>query len=108
MSEIRVRHVVGRAFALVIACGLSGCGEVERPAPAAGGGAQNASATLDWCAEHGVPESVCTRCKASLIPAFKAKKDWCSEHSMPESQCVACNPELAAKFKAMAPRPARP
>lgn len=48
----------------------------------------------DWCGEHQVPESACTRCDASLIPAFKATNDWCEEHGLPESQCLACNPNL--------------
>ncbi len=48
----------------------------------------------DWCDEHGVPESQCTRCNPSLIPAFKATKDWCEEHGLPESQCTKCNPEI--------------
>jgi len=48
----------------------------------------------DWCGEHAVPESMCTRCNASLTPAFKATGDWCEEHSMPKSQCLACNPDL--------------
>jgi hypothetical protein len=48
----------------------------------------------DWCGEHAVPESQCTRCNPKLIPAFKATKDWCEEHSMPESQCTKCNPEI--------------
>jgi hypothetical protein len=48
----------------------------------------------DWCDEHGVPESQCTRCNPKLIPAFKATKDWCEEHSMPESQCTKCNPDI--------------
>lgn len=48
----------------------------------------------DWCAEHAVPESMCTRCNASLIPAFKATGDWCAEHGLPESQCTICNPNL--------------
>ena len=48
----------------------------------------------DWCDEHQVPESQCTRCNPALIPAFKATKDWCAEHSLPESQCTKCNPEL--------------
>ena len=58
----------------------------------------------DWCGEHGVPESVCTKCKPELAEQFKAKGDWCKEHGVPESQCVACDPSLAAKFKAMAPK----
>jgi cobalt-zinc-cadmium efflux system membrane fusion protein len=59
---------------------------------------------VDWCGGHGVPESVCTRCNADLIPAFKAKGDWCKEHDLPNSQCVKCNPELKAEFEAMDPR----
>ncbi len=48
----------------------------------------------DWCGEHGVPESMCTRCNATLVAAFKATGDWCAEHGVPESQCLACNPDL--------------
>jgi hypothetical protein len=48
----------------------------------------------DWCAEHAVPESQCTRCNTDLIAAFKATGDWCAEHGLPESQCLKCNPEL--------------
>ena len=48
----------------------------------------------DWCGEHEVPESMCTRCNPSLIPAFKATNDWCGEHGLPESQCLKCNPDL--------------
>lgn len=48
----------------------------------------------DWCAEHEVPESLCTRCNPRLVPAFQANGDWCAEHGLPESQCRACNPDL--------------
>lgn len=48
----------------------------------------------DWCEEHQVPESQCTRCNPALIPAFKATGDWCGEHGVPESQCLKCNPQL--------------
>ncbi|MBI4953040.1 MAG: hypothetical protein HY908_13480 [Myxococcales bacterium] len=48
----------------------------------------------DWCEEHGVPESQCTRCDPSLAAAFKATNDWCKEHGLPESQCTKCNPGL--------------
>ena len=48
----------------------------------------------DWCEEHQVPESQCTRCNKDLIPAFKATNDWCPEHGLPESQCKICNPEI--------------
>lgn len=48
----------------------------------------------DWCGEHAVPESLCTRCNPSLTAAFKATGDWCEAHGLPESQCLACNPDL--------------
>lgn len=48
----------------------------------------------DWCGEHAVAESQCTRCDASLVPAFQATGDWCPEHGLPESQCLQCNPEV--------------
>ncbi len=48
----------------------------------------------DWCVGHGVPESQCTRCNPSLIPAFQATGDWCAEHGLPMSQCLQCNPDL--------------
>jgi cobalt-zinc-cadmium efflux system membrane fusion protein len=46
----------------------------------------------DWCAEHGVPESICIECDASLQPKPKAK-GWCKLHGIPE--CTLCNPKLA-------------
>jgi hypothetical protein len=58
----------------------------------------------DWCPEHGVPESVCTRCNAALIADFKKKGDWCKEHDLPESQCLICHPELKEKLEAMRPK----
>jgi hypothetical protein len=58
----------------------------------------------DWCPEHGVPESICTRCNASLVEGFKKKGDWCKEHDLPESQCLVCHPELKGKFEAMKPK----
>lgn len=48
----------------------------------------------DWCGEHAVPESQCSRCDSTLVAAFKATDDWCPEHGLPESQCLVCNPEL--------------
>jgi len=48
----------------------------------------------DWCGEHGVPESLDTRCDKSLVPAFKATGDWCDKHGLPLSQCKKCNPKL--------------
>lgn len=48
----------------------------------------------DWCKEHAVPESVCTRCNPSLIESFKESGDWCAGHDLPESNCRLCNPEI--------------
>jgi hypothetical protein len=59
-----------------------------------------AAQVADWCKEHGVPESVCTRCNDSLVAKFKEKGDWCSQHNVPESQCLKCNPALQQKFAA--------
>ena len=56
----------------------------------------------DWCGEHQVPESQCTRCNPDLIPAFRATGDWCEEHGLPESQCLLCNPGLRIERRAQA------
>ena len=55
----------------------------------------------DWCGEHGVPESQCTRCDPSLVAAFQATGDWCKEHALPESQCKVCNPSLVIERPAV-------
>ena len=93
-------------LAVVAAASLSSSAcsrDAERAAPAAssrGASVAHASASVvpgsheDWCDEHGVPESQCSRCNPKLIPAFKATGDWCEEHALPESQCLACNPDL--------------
>jgi len=82
---------------------LSACGRSDSPpatttpaspaAPHAPAGVVPGSHE-DWCGEHAVPESLCTRCNPSLIAAFKATGDWCPEHSRPESQCLLCHPDL--------------
>jgi hypothetical protein len=99
----------------LFAVSTGGCGEGEKPAappsaPTVRPGAPAKTAPLvapskaaDWCGEHGVPESACTKCNADLIPDFKKKGDWCEKHGLPDSQCTACHPELVARFKAMAP-----
>lgn len=67
--------------------------DAEAPKAAAGPVAKPGSHE-DWCDEHAVPESQCTRCDPSLVAAFKATADWCEEHGLPESQCVKCNPDI--------------
>lgn len=110
-----VRGVLGSAV-LALALTVIGCGESgseKSPAPPAkpGGAVESPKAPLvnapkaaDWCKEHMVPESVCTRCNKDLIADFKKKGDWCAKHDLPESQCTKCHPDLEAKFKAMAPK----
>lgn len=95
----------------LLAVAFAACDAKSEPAPAAERAASAAPAASaretahaptgvkpgsheDWCGEHQVPESMCTRCNASLIAAFKATGDWCEEHGLPESQCLACNPDL--------------
>jgi hypothetical protein len=80
----------------LVCSSLVSCGEAPKKPQAA----QHADAKVvagsyeDWCGEHQVPESQCTRCNPELIAAFKATNDWCEEHGLPESQCLACNPDL--------------
>ena len=105
-------------FSLSLALAALACSKAKEPAPGGAApapaaaaanddGAKHAAADVkpgshdDWCDEHGVPESQCTRCNPDLIPAFKATGDWCEEHGMPESQCRVCNPDLRIE------RPAR-
>ena len=100
------RAPVTIAFVLTLASfATTACGKEQAAPPAAGKNQQAeelrhaATAVVpgsheDWCGEHGVPESQCTRCNPSLIAAFKATGDWCEEHGVPESQCLKCNPNL--------------
>ncbi len=76
-------------------------GTVRFPGPAS----SPVEPTLDqgWCGGHGVPESVCTRCNASLIPKFKEAGDWCAAHSLPETQCTVCHPEVEAEWAQLDP-----
>ena len=58
----------------------------------AAGNEPHAAETRDWCGEHGVPESMCTRCNPNLSATFQESGDWCAEHAFPESVCPQCNP----------------
>ena len=107
-----------RYWNLIVACAVSmaiaACGDAAAPksdAPPAKAPASETKTPLvpvkkaaDWCKEHGVPESACTKCNTDLIASFKAKGDWCDQHGVPKSQCIACDPSIAAKLVAMAPK----
>ena len=53
-----------------------------------------------WCAEHGVPEGVCSQCSAKIAADFQKKGDWCADHDRAKSQCFVCDPGLKEKFAA--------
>lgn len=95
---------------LVLPCllALSSC-DKKQPAEQSNAGAtqQTAAAEPDWCAEHDIPESICTNCNKKLIADFKKSGDWCKEHDLPESHCALCNPDVKEKFEAMKPKPGK-
>lgn len=109
MSSNRFVASIASALLLIAA----GCSEGDTPTAKPAAAPEKAAPVTplikkqeaaDWCVEHVVPESVCTRCNDTLIASFKAKGDWCNQHGLPESQCFTCKPELKAKFEAMAPK----
>ena len=92
-------------LAFIAAASLAACEKKTASKPPAAKTVEvTKTSETDWCAEHGVPESVCTRCSPKLIADFKQKGDWCDTHKLPKSQCIECDPSLKAKFEAMAPK----
>ncbi len=55
--------------------------------------------SMGFCKEHGVPEAICSRCRADLEPVFRARNDWCGGHGVSESQCELCNPGTLEKYR---------
>ncbi len=86
-----------RGGALLVALAILACGgggdKPERVSTRAAGASTSGAVDGAMCAEHGVPEAICTKCNPKLIPVFKAKGDWCEEHGFPESVCPICHPE---------------
>ncbi|MBO6940573.1 MAG: efflux RND transporter periplasmic adaptor subunit [Deltaproteobacteria bacterium] len=77
-----------------LALALMACGPAEPEAAAEQSAATDPEA---MCAEHGVLEAVCTICKPSLVPVFRARGDFCEEHGLPESICPTCHPEAEGR-----------
>ncbi len=105
---MKCAHFLWAVFAAaLIAAGCGGTGTPSRTsgtatteaAPPPSGEGHAAAGVVpgsyeDWCEEHQVPETQCTRCDASLIPAFQVAGDWDSAHGLPKSQCTICDPNL--------------
>ena len=53
-----------------------------------------------WCAEHGIPEHLCSMCNEKVAAECKKKGDWCEKHDRAKSQCFKCDPALREKFAA--------
>jgi hypothetical protein len=111
MKRVSLTWAVAVVALIVAGCGGSGTSSNTTSSSASSGAAPATPAATppageghaagivpgsyeDWCAEHGVPETQCTRCDPSLIPAFKAANDWDEEHGLPMSQCTIHNPNL--------------
>jgi hypothetical protein len=103
----RIVWVAALVFVVTMGAGCSGKDRSEARAPeaaatadtSAGASSEHAAGIVpgsyeDWCEEHQVQETMCTRCDPSLIPAFKAAGDWDEKHGLPRSQCVKCDPTL--------------
>jgi len=113
-------HSISMGFVAFVLCmSLIGCGSGEpsreqaaatkdSAEPTRESGGEHAAADVvpgsyeDWCDEHAVAETACSRCDPSLVPAFKATGDWDAEHGLPRSQCLTCDPNLKIV------RPAKP
>jgi hypothetical protein len=120
-EEERTMGQLSKSFIACLLCAtLIGCSGGAPPrdqaaattdpaSPAAESGEGHAAADVvpgsyeDWCDEHAVAETACTRCDSSRIPAFKATGDWDAEHGLPKSQCLTCDPNL----KIVRPAPAQ-
>lgn len=104
----RSKLFVGIALAVTTIVAVAACKPTDTQEPAHAPTTVVPGSYEDWCGEHGVPESQCTRCHAELIPAFKATNDWCAEHGLPESHCTKCNPTLVIARPPRADAPKAP
>lgn len=95
MRSLVIIGVLGLALGTACKQKENSSGEGSRSSTAAAPAASvKPGSHEDWCAEHNVPESLCTQCDSKLIPAFKASGDWCDVHKLPKSHDRECNPSL--------------
>ncbi len=93
--SVQAMRVVVWSLLLALTC----CNRDRSETVAAQGSASAVAPSM--CAEHGVPEALCTKCNPALANVFKAKGDWCEEHNRADSQCFVCHPEKAEEFAAL-------
>ncbi|MCI0642569.1 MAG: hypothetical protein L0Y72_13675 [Gemmataceae bacterium] len=92
--------------AAAVLVSASGCAK-EPPKKSGGDGKQEIVKGKEgphegwWCAEHGVPEEMCSLCSADVAAKLKKEGDWCKLHDRAQSQCFKCDPSKYAKFEAM-------
>ncbi len=108
--------LIATLASLVLSLGFAGCGEPAQEASSPGSAPAAALCdkhsisncptcfpevieSMGFCAGHGVPEAVCTKCRDDLEAMFRAENDWCGGHGLPESQCEACNPGVLDKWR---------
>ena len=109
----RNRVLAGSAFLVLAILTAMGCGKSNSASTQ--GGTKQIAAKDDhdqkkeikghdhsswWCAEHGVPEGVCSQFSAKVAADFQKKGDWCADHDRAGSQCFLCDPAVKEKFAA--------
>lgn len=85
------------AVLLIIPLVVPGCSDKEATTASATAEVKKEAREAEICGEHGVLESLCTKCNPKLAPIFQSKGDWCAEHGFPESVCPLCHPERGGK-----------
>ena len=107
MMKTKYSNTICAAALPVTGLMLGGCGKSESSTAGTTSSAPQPAtmplvqvATVDWCKEHFMPESICVQCHPELGEDFKKKGDWCAEHNLPDSQCFKHHPELKDKFAA--------
>lgn len=89
--------VTALLLAALFGCSRQEVAKAPEAAKPAAVEAKPAGQEAGLCKEHGVLESICTKCNPKLAPIFQAKGDWCAEHGFPESVCPICHPERGGK-----------